>query len=141
MPRLKPQSEATERYRDSKGIALDQVALWLPPRVSDWPAVKRVKDVVICAKMHEWFKECWWCGYRSGWNTRIEAHHLAAGYSNGRSDEYCNIAMLCSECHAKVKTPQLSQSRLLRLKWEYDRQHTDWVRLCLLARKFLYIDE
>ncbi len=118
-------------YPDCHGIDFDEVRLHLPARVADWPTVVRVKDPAICRAMHEWFRGCWNCGW-----SRVEAHHIAGG-TKGRSDEFCNIAMLCGACHPKANTAELPMGRILYLKWKFDKPHTDWVRLSLLANRFL----
>jgi hypothetical protein len=134
------------RFPDSKGIYFDEVRAEVQKRygmkVSDWDQIRVVEDPEICKRMHAMFGECWNCGRREPWN-KIDAHHIAG--SSHRSDELCNIAMLCGvvwngeaeSCHSNVKTSKLPQGRILFLKWKYDRQNTDWVRLTLLGRKFL----
>lgn len=132
-----------KHYPDCHGIDIDEVRLWLPGRVADWPKVVRVDDRQVCKHMHQWFPVCWNCGRVDV----VEAHHIFAGRS-GRSDEYTNIAMLCGSnlwrgiegCHAKANTDELPTSRILWLKWKFDRQHTSWVRLCVLAGRFVTLE-
>lgn len=129
-------------YRDSQGIELSDVWRFLHGRPSDWPTVVRVHDETICKLMHEWFNECWNCG-----RMNVQCHHIIGG-TKGRSDELTNIAMLCGPnlitgdegCHAKANTNELPMGRILLLKCRWDWQHTNWVRLCLLARQFLAIE-
>jgi hypothetical protein len=91
--------------------------------------------------MHLLFGECWSCGWPACANfstelRTIELHHVFAG-TVGRSDEFTNCAMLCSDCHRKVNTPELPTGRILYLCWKFNRQHLSWVRMALLARHHL----
>jgi hypothetical protein len=139
--RRKRAKRQTEGYADSRGIRFDEYHFYLPAKVSDWQTVVRVDDPTVCRKMHEWHGDmCWACGWP--WSSmdvptrRIEAHHIAAG-TKGRADEYANIAMLCNLCHLSANTSGLPMGRILFVKWAFDRQHVDWVRIALLARRFL----
>jgi 5-methylcytosine-specific restriction endonuclease McrA len=139
--RRKRAKRQTEGYADSRGIRFDEYHFHLPAKVSDWQTVVRVDDARICSDMHEWFKGCWACcwddrDYAATTDYELQAHHITGG-TKGRSDEYSNIAMLCMDCHGDANTNGLPMGRILFLKWKFDRQHTDWVRLALLARRFL----
>ena len=133
-----------ERYRDSRGLAFDEVRAYVEihfgMRPSEWPRIKEVKDPDVCSRMHDLFCECWNCGGEGGYGTfrRIEVHHICGG-TKGRNDEPCNTAMLCNlpRCHPSANTSELPIGRVLFLKWKHDRQNCDWVRLTLLNRKFL----
>jgi hypothetical protein len=132
-----------QTYCDSKGLAFEDVRAYMQKhygvRTADWPTVKPVADKHVCKMIHEmpwWFGACWNCeGHGDGWNVFIEAHHIVG--AGRRSDELCNIALLCSACHVEVKTRKLPQGRILFLKWKYDRQHCDWARLAILRGQFL----
>lgn len=124
-----------ERYRDCHGIAFDEYRMCLPDDVREWPQIKRVQDWEVEKKMHQWFGSCWNCGDGS-FHLPLECHHIIGG-TKGRSDELCNIAMLGQSCHANANTNKLPMGRVLFLKWEWDRLHTDWVRIALLHRKHL----
>lgn len=129
----------TERYADCHGIPFDEYRLWLPEKVSDWLQVQRVDDGCVCFAMHLDYQYCWACEAINGGVTDfnpIEAHHIVGG-TKGRSDEFCNVAMLCRYCHKIANTDSLPFGRILFLKWKHDRQHCDWVRLALLRRQHL----
>jgi hypothetical protein len=147
MKRTSPRRQQRARvllnqYPDAHGILFAEHHLWLPAKVSDWPQVWRVDDPVVCQTMHKMFQFCWACGnfYKydcdRGYYNRREIHHITGGIK-GRSDEMCNVSVLCTECHKNANTAKLPIGRILFLKWREDRQHCDWVRLALLARRFL----
>lgn len=136
MNRTSKTRQKSERYADCHGVRFDEYRDWLPERVSDWKQIVRVDDPVVCARMHGSWANCWECGGFRGWEYIIEAHHIVGG-TKGRADEFCNIAMLCRECHSNANTAKLPMGRILFIKWKWDRQHVDWVRLALLKRSFL----
>lgn len=116
-----------EAYEDSRGIAFDDVRGILGEDPSSWPAIKRPRYRQVCWQFHEIHSTCWHSG--DSWP---EAHHLAAGYLRGKSDELCALVSLSREWHEKVNTEELPLGRILWLKWRHDRPSTDWVRLTLL---------
>lgn len=120
-----------EEYRDSRGVAFGEVRFLLPASTHDWPTITRVDDPKVSDLMHRLFKTCWHCKRKP-----VEAHHLCAG-SAGKSDELTAIAILCPVCHGQRRETILPLGRILFLKWKFDRQHLDWVRVALLLRKFL----
>ena len=143
--KTKPPTSKAE-YPDAHGLTMQEARWHLEKhygyKTSDWPTVTPVKDPKICTNMHEQFHYCWNCEIRESLyvpGQNLECHHLIGKHC--RSDEYTNIVMLCRVCHENVKTKELSMERLLWLKWRWDRQHTSWVRLCLLARRFLEVAE
>ncbi len=129
-----------EHYRDCRGLAFDDVRAYMQKhhgfRVADWQSIKTVDDSTIGQIAHQLWGFCWntECNARQPWN-KIEFHHIIGGAR--RSDELCNVCMLCTACHEIVKTDVLPQGRILFLKWREDRQHCDWERLSLLSKKFL----
>lgn len=123
-------------YIDAHGFdpedARLEIELRYGKRVADWPNRPLIKNRNVCATMHALYGSCWECG-----NRPVEAHHIIGGAR--KSDQMFNIAMLCRHCHLQVKTSKLPQARILYLKWKHDRQHCDWVRLMLLAKRFLEV--
>lgn len=124
---------------DAAGIPLSEHRRWLPPRVSDFPRVKTIKDP---QSLQQWraawvMSPCWWCGHSTNSHPvsmyHGEVHHIA------RHD--CNFALswLCAKCHRldgeAVKASSLS--RLLEKKWQYDRDNTLWVQLAIGLGRFL----
>jgi hypothetical protein len=141
-PKKKNRKLDKNRFPDCHGICLDEVPMFLPPRVADWPRAVRVDDIRVLEVMHGLFHACWNCGTARllmPYGYRLQAHHIAGGYTKGRSDEMCNIAMLCSQegCHPSVggENAILPIQRVLYLKWKFDRIHTDWRRLSLLLNR------
>jgi hypothetical protein len=128
-----------ERYRDAHGIAFDEVRLWLPDSVKDWPKVKTVKNAKVIDVARELFLEhcfgdCWLCGaYRM-----LEFHHAIGGAR--RSDELTCAVMLCHDCHAEVQSQRNRLQDIFHTKWVHDREHTSWVRLILLLGRWPEFD-
>lgn len=142
--RLDRKREAIERYRDCHGIAFDEVRGYMEKhfglKCSDWPTIKRIDDPLVLQHMHSWFDSeaiCWGCGkVIIGVYPPLEAHHIEGG-TKGRSDEFCNLAMICSNCHVDVHASTIPKGKVLFLKWSQDRQHTDWIRMTLLRGHYL----
>lgn len=127
----------TERYADASGVCFDEHRDLLPPRVSDWPQIRRVTNPRVCELFHRMHRVCWNCGTTAD----VQAHHFASGFTRGKSDELTLLWALCGDfgngCHGKVGTPELSHGKLLRLKWENDRECLLWLRIALVWRRFL----
>lgn len=124
----------TNAYRDRWGLPFDEVRLWLPARVADWPTPPRVKvdrDGEM-ARFHAEFKgkQCWMCD-----DVGMELHHLAGG-RHGRTHERFVFTWLCKTCHEnRVRVVDLG--RLLHAKWLHDRDGLDWVRLAIRLGRHL----
>ncbi len=121
---------ARERYEDSRGVPFDKVALVLGSDKSLWPKAQRVthSDSLKVLGLYRWLaKPCPLC--RRVRN--LEPHHLIGG-SAGRSNEHANLIAICRECHDEVQSDSRHTARVWRAKWECDRWHTDWCRLCCL---------
>jgi hypothetical protein len=125
-------AKATERYPDGHGVYFDEVRGILGEDTSRWPAVRRVKNPRVLAIFHQLHSKDW-IDFRCG----PEAHHMAAGYLRGKSDELCALAALSGDWHPLVNTEALPLGHILYLKWKYDRPNCDWVRLTLLFGYFL----
>lgn len=135
----KPANADDGRHADSHGIGFWEVRheLWLPERVSDWHKIRRVVNPDVLDAMHRWhgpWDDCWYCGKRP--RAPLEAHHITGG-SKGRSDEFCNLVMLCNNCHKLVQSNVALLPHVLFIKWRHDREHADWVRLNLLHGRWL----
>lgn len=82
---------------------------------------------------------CCWIGRNPTLDRRLEIHHLV---KLGRSDERCNLLMLCNECHRLAEgerirvagelLPTLTLGMCLWLKLESDPEHFDLARLTKL---------
>jgi 5-methylcytosine-specific restriction endonuclease McrA len=131
---------ATERYKDSHGVYWDEVRTLLPASVSQWERVRPVLKSEACAIMHDLYGFCFLCSTdRSyGFSGTLEAHHILGG--SKKSDELCNLVILCRGCHAQVQSAPAELPRVLRAKWRHDRAHTDWRRLTLLNRSWWAFD-
>lgn len=123
---------------DGRGVPFAVYPKHLPTLASDFPKMGVVHDLPAM-KSYRWsHSHCQCCGRdltRDG--VKAELHHIIGGA--GRSDEPCNLIMLCDGyhgCHGKVHG-QLSA--VLYAKWKTDRANTDWVRLAILYGKFLPI--
>lgn len=126
--RAAKRDRARELYCDSKGIPFHEANSYFPGRV---PVKKPdVDDAWVCRFYHATFPGlCWLCR-----KPVIEAHHIVP-----RSDELCNIVMLCRECHGQVQDDPKQLPRVLKAKVTHDRVHTDWRRIIeLRGKKFLF---
>ena len=124
----------TEQYADSCGIPFEMSqlhGLYLPNKVSDWPKMQRVTDAEVCKLFHWLWFACWFC--EAG---ECQAHHMAAG-SRGRSDELCLLVSACAKCHDQIHGGIIPIGRVLFVKWQMDRVHTNWVRTTLAFRRWL----
>jgi len=113
-----------------------------------------IKSPGTLVELHYLWDHCQVCG-RSKRVIRCEIHHLAHGIGGaGRSDESCNLIMLCVECHEWLGhggapsswadgLPDLPRDRderfglLLWAKWHTDQATTDWRRLAELRQSYL----
>lgn len=125
-------AEARDRFADSKWVYFDEVRLILGEDKSKWPRVRRRRDPRPCRTFHMLNPRCWITDRESP-----EAHHMAAGFLRGKTDELCVLTALSREWHDKVNTKELPFGRLLWLKWKHDWLHCDWVRTTLLFGSFL----
>jgi len=123
---------ASERYQDAHGVYFDEVRLILGEDRDRWPAVRRVTNPRVLEMFHEQHGWCW-----KSMTLHPEAHHMASGFTRGKSDELCALAALSREWHSVVNTEALPLGHLLYLKWDNDRENCDWVRLTLLFNYFL----
>lgn len=121
-----------ERYVDNRGIEFGEIGFHLRGRPGDWPRITRVTRKGACTFMHEFHQACWQCGKRGYGLDATQAHHIFEG-SRGKSEELCNIAMLCALHHGQLSDPIIPLGRILYLKWKHDWLHTDWVRMTLLC--------
>jgi len=103
----------------------------LPPRVSEWPTVKRLRSGLILAGL----KALWRKSALSG-KSPVELHHLFAG-TVGRDDAPTAIIPLTPEEHRQAHGGQIDIALLLGARWALHQASVDWVRLHLLARRRL----
>lgn len=127
------------KFRDGLGIAFDDHRTWLPPRVSDWPQPRRVRDVDSLCRWRQlwWRKECWACGETTDTGPMEnvgELHHLRSGLAI-RADVPTCYTWLHKRCHANV-TPD-GIPFLLYQKWVLDRENLSWVHLAMILRRHL----
>lgn len=121
---------------DGQGIEFAGYRDLLPARAADFPPRQIVRDKSILTDYRWAHDHCQLCGrnFRRG-HMRAELHHIIGG--GGRSDEPCNLIMLCNGyhgCHGKVHG---NLSGILYAKWKTDCENTDWVRLAILYGAFL----
>jgi hypothetical protein len=129
--RKRRDSDVAKLHQDGWAMGFDEVRLWLPSRVSDWPIVHRL-DFPHSREFYRIAGECWWCGkFR-----HCEAHHITGG-TKGRCDTFTNLFRVCRPCHEEVQSNVDLLGRVLFLKWENDRINTNWLRLNLLAGYWL----
>lgn len=125
------------QYADKNGVLVDDLPRILP-RPSDthlWPPANIVRDLEIVIAYRGEHQHCQLCGAAFQWDVRKELHHIIGGA--GRSDERCNLIVLCNGyhgCHGEVHG---NLPLILWAKWLTNKEDTDWVRLAVLARKFL----
>ena len=131
--RKRKAKEAREFFEDSKGVRWHELGNHFPKRVADWPKLRIVKDREVITdhlKQREG-KPCPLCG-GPDWGY-FDVHHIIGGA--GRSDEHCNLLRICTGCHEEIQHAPEHEPRVWRAKWEVDKRHTDWRRLCELRRK------
>jgi len=124
-------------FTDRHDIAFGDYRKHLPAKARDFPPPERIKSHAVMRQFHFLWDHCQVCGRGSRrLGVKLEAHHIIGG-QQGRSDELCNLLMLCDDHHRDVKTRKLPQGLLIWCKWRTDRFNTDWVRLAILSRRFL----
>jgi len=128
---------ATERYKDSHGVYWDEVRTLLPASVSQWERVRPVPKSEACSIMHKLYRTCFLCNTEKYWPP-LQAHHILGG--SKKSDELCNLVILCRDCHQRVQSAPDELPRVLKAKWRHDRAHCDWRRLTLLNRSWWKFD-
>jgi len=121
---------------DGNSVAFADYRDHLPARAADFPPREIVRRL-SALKSYGWQHDlCQWCGRDlSEYGVKAELHHIIGG--GGRSDEPCNLIMLCNGyhgCHGKVHG---NLSGIMYAKWKTDRSNTDWVRLAILYGAFL----
>lgn len=134
-------TKTTERYKDSHGVYFDELRTLLPGSPSDWERVRPVLKSEACAIMHDLYGFCFLCATERSYGSSsgtLEAHHILGG--SKKSDELCNLVLLCRGCHELVQSAPEQLPRVLRAKWKHDRAHCDWRRLTLLHRRWWDFD-
>ena len=122
---------------DGCGVPFSKYREHLPKSCHDFPDPERVKEPKLLERLHREWRYCMGCWRRRLASGRLELHHIVGG-TKGRSDEACNLMMLCSDrCHPNVNTEAMPLGLLLVLRWYAERETTDWVRLAILRRSFL----
>lgn len=133
MKAVRQKEPVVELHRDSKNIPFVAANLYFPNGV---PTKERdVDDRDVCDFYHgEAYDDptCWICGRE---HCILEAHHIVS-----RSDECCNIVMLCRACHEEVQHNTKLLPRVLLAKWTHDKMHTDWRRIIELRGKRFAFD-
>lgn len=125
--------DARRLFEDGFGVRFHETRMWLPDLVKDWPTVRIVdrkanRDFVRLGGM------CYWCE-RLFHPNELDPHHIFG--ASHRCDCLTNLMPVCRACHDKIQSvPELLPSVLYR-KWTLDRQHVSWVRLTLLAGRWL----
>lgn len=125
---------ATTDLRDCHGLTIKQAMDRLPKDIQMWPKSKPVKNPNLLREIHEEWKLCFVCERRKNWLNlyfAFELHHLARG-SRGRSDERCNLIMVCRNCHERICSVPLIE--VLAAKHKHDPDGCDWKRLAILIR-------
>lgn len=128
-----------EFFEDGLGVRFHETRLWLPSRVSDWPKVrivnnKRAREVLLRHQLYEC--GCPWCSLCESYAEQMDGHHIFGG-SRGRSDELTNLLIVCRQCHERIQSDPTTLPEVLHAKWEHDRESVSWVRLTLLAGRWL----
>ena len=140
--RAKKLAEAIRLDRDGQNMTIADVAKWLPKGPTrDWPKHEDVDSEEMAATMHSCFgrSECWLCGLRTGLYGTLDVHHIVS-----RSDERCNMVMLCRTCHQKVQHSPKMLPAVLKAKITHDRAYSSFLRIAQLRRKhylFMSLDE
>lgn len=134
-------AEAKERYADAHGIYFDEILQHLPSRVRDWPPLRLVHDARVCEKYValRTLDTCSLCGGHYWQTDCIDVHHIAA--NAGRSDEFCNLLLLCRKCHTAIQDDPQRTREVWLAKWRVDRENCDWVRLVRLTGKWPAFDD
>lgn len=135
-------ARATQFFHDSKNIPFVGHERWvplgfgIPTEPVDMPGLcsqyramfrdPRYPGKLPCMLSMEWLPEHW-----------IDVHHIVA--NSGRSDEFCNFLLVSnrwskSNHHGLIQDNPAALGEVLRAKWDWDRGHTDWVRLVVLRR-------
>lgn len=104
---------------------------------------KNVKDSTFMSIYHQEHRSCHCCGAyeghqdEDGFIVRCEVHHMIGG--SGRSDERCNLIMLCQSCHGtnRVTGGPIPLALAVWLKWRATPLECDWVQLARLNRAYL----
>ncbi len=121
---------------DCRGITLEAantlMASW-KDKLGYWPQLHTHKSPSVLATFHQDFNSCWLCAAYG-----ISAHHICSG--NGRSDERCNLAAVCRECHDKIHASKISLGDVLRAKHKFDKDNLDWFRLVWLKKAFITLE-
>jgi len=125
--------QARQGFQDGVGVNFSEVRLWLPPRVSDWPKVRIVDCVANRDELRDHMR-CFYC-----WKPELamlDIHHIFGG-SRGRCDSLTNLMPVCRHCHEEIQSVPALLPHVLYQKWKHDRAHVSWVRLTLLAGRWL----
>lgn len=125
--------QARQGFQDGVGVNFSEVRLWLPPRVSDWPKVR----IVDCKENRGEYTDrlgCFYCE-RCVFGP-MDVHHIVGG-SRGRCDSLTNLMPVCRKCHEEIQSVPALLPHVLYQKWKHDRAHVSWVRLTLLAGRWL----
>ena len=136
--RAEKRAEAIRLDRDGQNMTIADVRGWLPKGPTrDWPKQRDVDDQMLATYMHLRFGdgECWLCGL----NVILEMHHIVS-----RSDERCNVVMLCRACHEEVQHSPKMLPAVLKAKIMHDRAYSSFLRIAQLRRKhylFMSLDE
>jgi len=126
-------------YTDSRGRTFANYRESLPTLASNFPHEKPIRERAAVAHFRglEISQRCWACGRA---NVKLDLHHIIGGA--GRSDERCNMSILCggltpNACHPRANTDELPMGFILFRKWLLDQTGTDWARLAVLRGSFL----
>jgi hypothetical protein len=127
----------TTELTDGTGRSFAEMRLLLSERVSDWPKTQRIrlnarKRWKFMDELHKEWDQCWDCDRTTGLGAIIQVHHLTHGAF--RSDERTALMPLCLECHQSVPG---RLAELLWLKWYFDRENLSWLRLTMIAGRWL----
>lgn len=124
---------------DGRGIAFADYRKRLPKRTADFPKAGIIRDGDLLRSYRSRFTHCQLCGIPlRKWDVKPELHHIVGGV--GRSDEAANLILLCDGfdgCHSKVQGAPDMLPIVLAAKCLTDRDNADWLRLAVLAGKFL----
>lgn len=124
-----------EAYLDKHGVAFADYRKLLPKRSCDFPPANVVRDGWAIKDYHATWKTCQLCGANAA-ERIMELHHIVG--ASGRSDERANLILLCREHHAEYGPhSDANFGTILWAKHHSDPHNTDWIRLAILARRFL----